>query len=50
MRVAVKHGVRHDDLDLLGSGSEEEIDARAAAARRVLPEDPGGQSDARQAG
>jgi len=29
MRVAVKHGVKHDDLDLLGSGSEEEIDARA---------------------
>lgn len=29
LRMAIKHGLTEDDLDLLGSGSEEEIEARA---------------------
>jgi hypothetical protein len=43
MRVAVKHGVRHDDLDLLGSGSEEEIDARAQRLVAYYPKTATGQ-------
>lgn len=29
MRVAIRHGITEDDMDLLGSGSDEEIERRA---------------------
>jgi hypothetical protein len=47
MRVALEHGINKDDLDLLGSGTEEQITARAqriaalhAAQQAVTPTPP----------
>jgi len=45
LRALVKHGLDEEDLDLLGSGTAEEIDARAArlAARSSAPKTPAGR-------
>jgi hypothetical protein len=41
LEVALEHGISREDIDLLGSGSREEIDARAKRlAERLAPNTP----------
>lgn len=48
LRVAIKHGISDADLDLLGSGTEEQLDARAArlAALNAAAGQPGARPPA----
>lgn len=42
MRAAIKHGLSEEDLDLLGSGTAEEIEARAAKLAARIAAQPTG--------
>jgi hypothetical protein len=49
LRVAMEHGLDKEDLDLLGSGDEEQIEARAKRlAERSAPPDDTGQEPRRR--